>query len=204
MSKYRGPRCRRARRVGSDLFLMSGIRAIDTKCKLETPPGMHGAKRTRLSDYGRNLLEKQHICWTYGVSESTLRRYYQKASSKKGKGYNLLRLLEGRLDNVVYRMGFAATRAEARQLVNHRSIWVNSKVDNIPSRQLKPGDRIGVRDKAKSQTRIQAALELAKQRPDVNWVKRDDERLEGVFNTFPERTELSAEYQENKVVEFYS
>jgi small subunit ribosomal protein S4 len=204
MARYIGPRCRKSRRLGSDLSLTSGIRALDSKCKLTVPPGMHGGKRTRISDYGRNLLEKQRLCWTYGVSENTLFRYYRKASRLKNKGYQLLRLLECRLDNVVYRMGFAATRAEARQLISHKTVLVNGRTVNIASYQVSPGSQIGIRDKSKTQTRILAALELAKQRPDIGWIVVNVEQCQGILKLYPEREELPQEFKENQVIEFYS
>lgn len=211
MSKYRGPRCRRARRIGSDLSLTSGIRALDSKCKLATPPGMHGAKRVRISDYGRNLIEKQRICWTYGVSDTTFYRYHleaikQRSRLKKGtdklsgerEGYNLLKFLECRLDNVVFRMGFSATRAEARQLVNHRTILVNGQLLDRPSYAVKLGDQISIR---KTQARIQAALELSKQKPEVDWVSVDIEQLQGTVTGTPK---FSADLKPDEVIAFYS
>jgi ribosomal protein S4, bacterial/organelle type len=205
MARYIGPTCKLARREGTDLFLKSGVRAIDSKCNLETRPGMHGAARGRLSDYGLQLREKQKVRRMYGVLEKQFRNYYKEASRLKGStGENLLKLLECRLDNVVYRMGFGSTRAEARQVVGHRSIMVNGQVLNIPSYQVKPGDVISVREKARGQLRIRAALELAGQRADVGWVDVDSTKMEGTFKTQPERADLSQDINENLIVELYS
>ena len=191
MARYIGPTCKLARREGTDLFLKSGVKALDSKCNLETKPGMHGAGRGRLSDYGLQLREKQKVRRIYGVLEKQFSNYYKEASRLKGStGENLLKLLECRLDNVVYRMGFGSTRAEARQIVSHRSIMVNGKVLNIPSYQVKPGDVVSVREKAKNQLRVRAALELAGQRADVNWVDVDSSKMEGVFKALPERQDL--------------
>jgi ribosomal protein S4, bacterial/organelle type len=205
MARYIGPTCKLARREGTDLFLKSGVRAIDSKCNLETRPGMHGAARGRLSDYGLQLREKQKVRRMYGVLEKQFRNYYKEASRLKGStGENLLKLLECRLDNVVYRMGFGSTRAEARQIVGHRSIMVNGQVLNIPSYQVKPGDVISVREKARGQLRIRAALELAGQRADVGWIDVDSTKMEGTFKTQPERADLSQDINENLIVELYS
>lgn len=205
MARYIGPTCKLARREGTDLFLKSGVRSMDTKCNLETRPGMHGAARSRLSDYGLQLREKQKVRRIYGVLEKQFRNYYKEASRLRGStGENLLKLLESRLDNVVYRMGFGSTRAEARQVVGHRSITVNGKVLNIPSYQVKPGDVISVREKAKGQLRIRAALELAGQRADVPWMVVDSSTMEGTFKTLPERQDLSQDINENLIVELYS
>ncbi|NBS12654.1 MAG: 30S ribosomal protein S4 [Gammaproteobacteria bacterium] len=205
MARYIGPTCKLARREGTDLFLKSGVKALDSKCNLETKPGMHGAGRGRLSDYGLQLREKQKVRRIYGVLEKQFRNYYKEASRLKGStGENLLKLLECRLDNVVYRMGFGSTRAEARQIVSHRSIMVNGKVLNIPSYQVKPGDVVSVREKAKNQLRVRAALELAGQRADVGWVDVDSSKMEGVFKALPERQDLSQDINENLIVELYS
>lgn len=205
MARYIGPTCKLARREGTDLFLKSGVKALDSKCNLETKPGMHGAGRGRLSDYGLQLREKQKVRRIYGVLEKQFRNYYKEASRLKGStGENLLKLLECRLDNVVYRMGFGSTRAEARQIVSHRSIMVNGKVLNIPSYQVKPGDVVSVREKAKNQLRVRAALELAGQRADVGWVDVDSAKMEGVFKALPERQDLSQDINENLIVELYS
>lgn len=205
MARYRGPTCKLARRLGTDLQLKSGIRALDSKCKLATPPGVHGAKRGRLSEFGVLFRQKQLIRRTYGVLERQFRLYYAKAAKRKGiTGENLLKLLECRLDNVVYRMGFAATRAEARQLVSHRSVKVNGSVVNIPSYQVKAGDVVEIKEKSKPQTRIQAALELAKQKPQPGWIDVDFTKLQGIVKLIPERSELPLEFNENLVVEYYS
>lgn len=205
MARYIGPTCKLARREGTDLFLKSGVRTVDSKCNLETRPGMHGASRGRLSDYGLQLREKQKVRRMYGILEKQFRNYYKKASRLRGStGENLLTLLECRLDNVVYRMGFGSTRAESRQIVSHRSITVNGKVLNIPSYQVKPGDVIAVRENAKSQLRIRAALELAGQRADVHWVDVDSSKMEGKFKSFPDRQDLSQDINENLIVELYS
>jgi small subunit ribosomal protein S4 len=205
MARYRGPTCKLARRLGTDLQLKSGIRALDSKCKLATPPGMHGSKRGRSSEYGTLLRQKQLIRRTYGVLEKQFRLYYTKASKRKGiTGENLLKLLECRLDNVVYRMGFATTRAEARQLVSHASLKVNGSIINIPSYQVKAGDVVEIKEKSKSQIRIQAALELAKQKPQPAWIDVDPTKLQGVVKLVPARSELPLEFNENLVVEYYS
>jgi len=205
MARYRGPTCKLARREGTDLFLKSGVKPLESKCKLEVPPGGQGQRRGRLSDYGLQLREKQKLRRMYGVLERQFRNYYKKASKVKGStGENLLRMLEARLDNVVYRMGFASTRAEARQLVAHRGIAVNDKVVNIPSYQVKAGDKIAVRDRAKSQTRIKAALEIAGQVGFPEWVEVDGEKMQGVLKALPEREEILPDINENLVVELYS
>ncbi|ALA23818.1 30S ribosomal protein S4 [Piscirickettsia salmonis] len=205
MGRYIGPKCKLARREGTDLFLKSGVRALDSKCKAETAPGQHGARRGRLSDYGVQLREKQKVRRIYGLLEKHFRRYYKEAARIKGStGENLLQLLESRLDNVVYRMGFASTRAEARQLVSHKSILVNGKVVNIPSYTVSPEDVVSIRERAKKQLRIQGALELAKQRADIAWVDVDADKMEGIFKAMPERSELSADINEQLIVELYS
>ncbi|HEY8521390.1 MAG TPA: 30S ribosomal protein S4 [Gammaproteobacteria bacterium] len=205
MARYRGPTCKLARREGTDLFLKSGVKPLESKCKLEVPPGGQGQRRGRLSDYGLQLREKQKLRRMYGVLERQFRNYYKKASRVKGStGENLLRMLEARLDNVVYRMGFASTRAEARQLVSHGSIAVNGKVVNIPSYQLKAGDKVSVRERAKSQTRIQAALNIAGQVGFPEWVEVDEKKMEGVLKALPERDEILPDINENLVVELYS
>lgn len=205
MARYLGPKLKLSRREGTDLFLKSGVRAIDTKCKLETAPGQHGARRGRLSDYGVQLREKQKVRRIFGVLEKQFRNYYKQAARIKGNtGENLLRLLEQRLDNVVYRMGFASTRAEARQLISHKAIVVNGQVVNIPSFQVKPEDVVSIREKAKKQARIVAALELAEQREKPTWVEVDNKAMEGTFKRLPERSDLSAEINEQLIVELYS
>ena len=205
MARYRGPTCKLARREGTDLFLKSGIKPLESKCKLETPPGGPGQRRSRLSDYGLQLREKQKLRRMYGVLERQFRNYYKKASKVKGStGENLLRMLESRLDNVVYRMGFSSTRAEARQLVSHRGILVNEKIVNVPSYQLKAGDKVSVRERAKAQTRIQSALNIAGQVGFPDWVEVDDKKMEGMLKTLPERDEILPDINENLVVELYS
>ncbi|NVK31724.1 MAG: 30S ribosomal protein S4 [Gammaproteobacteria bacterium] len=205
MARYIGPKCKLARREGTDLFLKSGARGLDTKCKHETPPGQHGAKRGKLSDYGVQLREKQKVRRIYGLLERQFHNYYKKASQKKGStGLNLLHLLESRLDNVVYRMGLASTRAEARQLVSHKAILVDGQVVNIPSFQVKPNQVIAVREKARKQTRIAEALQLAANRGDCSWISFDASKFEGVFKALPDRAELSQEINENLIVELYS
>lgn len=205
MARYTGPRLKLARREGTDLFLTSGVTSIDAKCKLDTPPGQHGTRRTRLSDYAVQLREKQKVRRLYGVLEKQFRNYYSKADRQRGAtGENLLRLLECRLDNVVYRMGFGATRAESRQLVSHKALQVNGQTVNVPSYQVRQDDVVAVRDKAKGQLRIKSALEVAAQRGIVEWVEVDPDKLEGVFKRPPDRAELSQEINENLIVELYS
>lgn len=204
MARYLGPKCKLSRREGTDLFLKSGIRPIDSKCKTEVVPGQQGQRRGRLSDYGVQLREKQKVRRSYGVLEKQFRGYYKEAARRKGAtGENLLRLLECRLDNVVYRMGFGSTRAEARQLVSHRSITVNGGVVSIPSYQVAQGDVVAVRQKAKEQLRIKQALELASHRA-VEWVLVDAGKMEGRFTRAPDRGELPPEINENLIVELYS
>ena len=205
MARYRGPSLRLARREGTDLFLKSGARAIESKCNMETAPGVHGLRRGRLSDYGVQLREKQKVRRMYGVLEKQFRNYYKKASKSKGNtGENLLSYLEQRLDNVVYRMGFASTRAEARQLVSHKAFHINGAIVNIPSYQVQPGDELEVREKSKTQLRIKNALDLASQREACDWLDVDSKTLKGVFKSVPDRTDLSAEINENLIVELYS
>ncbi|ODC04633.1 30S ribosomal protein S4 [Terasakiispira papahanaumokuakeensis] len=205
MARYLGPKCKLSRREGTDLFLKSGVTPFDKKCKSETVPGQHGQRRGRLSDYGLQLREKQKVRRIYGVLEKQFRSYYKEAARRKGAtGENLLQLLECRLDNVVYRMGFGSTRAEARQLVSHKALTVNGRVVNIASYQVKPEDVVAIREKAKEQLRIKQALELASQRADVSWVDVDSKKMEGVFKAVPERSDLSADINENLIVELYS
>jgi len=205
MARYIGPKCKLSRREGTDLQLKSGVRALESKCKAETAPGMHGARRGRLSDYGVQLREKQKVRRIYGVLEKQFRNYYKEAARLKGAtGENLLQLLESRLDNVVYRMGFGSTRAESRQIVGHASILVNGQKVTIPSYQVKEGDVVSVREKAKSQLRIKAALELAASRAACDWVEVDSNKMEGTFKRVPDRQELSAEINESLIVELYS
>lgn len=205
MARYIGPKCKLSRRERTDLFLKSPARSLDSKCKLDKPPGQHGERRTRLSDYGIQLREKQKLRRMYGILERQFRNYFKRAAQQKGStGENLLKILEGRLDNVIYRMGFAVTRAEARQLVSHKSIMVNGIVVNIPSYQVSPSDVIALREKAKKQTRIQEALNLASQLTFPSWVEVDQTKMEGVFKDLPERSDLSADINESLVVELYS
>ncbi|HID00985.1 MAG TPA: 30S ribosomal protein S4 [Piscirickettsiaceae bacterium] len=205
MARYIGPKCKLMRREGTDLFLKSGIRPIETKCKIDQPPGVHGARRGRVTEYGLQLREKQKVRRMYGVLEKQFRRYYKEADRRKGStGVNLLQLLECRLDNVVYRMGFASTRAEARQLVSHKAISVNGKTVNVPSYQVQPGDIVSVREKAKQQARIATAMEIHQQRGLPHWVEVDTKKYEGVFKAVPDRSDLSADIHENLIVELYS
>ena len=205
MARYVGPKCKLSRREGVDLSLKSAARALESKCNLERPPGQHGARRPRLSDYGLQLREKQKLRRIYGVLERQFANYYQEAARSKGAtGENLLKLLECRLDNVVYRMGFGSTRAEARQLVSHRAITVNSQRVNIASYQIKPADVVAVHEKSRSQTRIQFSLQLAQGHGLVDWVDVDAGKLSGVFKRIPDRGDLPADINESLVVELYS
>ncbi len=205
MARYIGPTCKLSRREGTDLQHKSGIRALDSKCKIDLPPGQHGARKGRLTDYGVQLREKQKVKRVYGVLEKQFRRYYKEAARRKGNtGAYLLQLLERRLDNVVYRMGFASTRAEARQLVTHKSVLVNGSIVNIPSYQVKPGDKVEIREKCRGQLRIGAALQLAQQRGSIEWVEVNDKQFLGVFKSIPERAELPSEFNEQLIVELYS
>ena len=207
MARYIGPKCKLSRREGTDLFLKSGIRPLDSKCKADQAPGHAAASRRagRLSDYGLQLREKQKVRRMYGVLEKQFRNYYGEAARRKGAtGENLLQLLECRLDNVVYRMGFGSTRAEARQLVSHKSIMVNGRKVNIASFQVAPGDVVSVTEKAKTQLRIKAALEIAGQRGLPAWVEVAEAKMEGVYKAKPERIDLSSDINENLIVELYS
>ncbi len=206
MARYTGPKCRLSRREGADLMLKSRARPLDSKCKLETPPGQHGARRQRrMSDYALQLREKQKLRRIYGVLEKQFRNYYTKAAQKKGAtGENLLKALECRLDNVVYRMGFGATRAESRQLVSHKAVMVNGRCVNIASYQIQPSDVIAIRDKAKKQARIQDSLTVAEQYGFPDWVDVNVGGMEGVFKAVPEREELPPDVNEQLVVELYS
>jgi small subunit ribosomal protein S4 len=205
MARYIGPKLKLSRREGTDLFLKSGVRPIDSKCRIDSPPGQHGARRGRMSDYAVQLREKQKVRRFYGVLEKQFRNYYKKAERLRGAtGENLLRLLESRLDNVVYRMGFGATRAEARQLVSHKAILVNGRKVNIPSYQVTPEDVVSVSEKSRAQLRIQSALQLASQRAPIDWVDVDGSKMEGIFKRNPDRSELPPEINENLIVELYS
>ncbi len=207
MAKYVGSKCRQCRREGTKLFL-KGEKCYTSKCPVENrpfPPGQHGQRRGRLSDYATQLREKQKLRRIYGVLEGQFRNYYKRAAQVKGStGENLLQLLESRLDNVVYRMGFSASRSEARQLVRHNGVTVNGQRVNIPSYQVKPNDTIAVGEKSRNQGRVQAALELAQQRGFADWIDVDAKKMEGVFKSRPERSDLPAEINEHLVVELYS
>ena len=207
MARYIGPTCKLARREGVDLELKSPARGLESKCKLNQPPGQHGAsRRVRLSDYALQLREKQKVRRIYGVLERQFRNYYKLAAKQRGAtGENLLRLLESRLDNVVYRMGFAVTRAQARQMVTHKAIAVNGETVNIPSYRVKPEDVVAIRDKAKEQLRVKEAVTLSQEMNLVPaWLEVDPKKLEGVFKAYPDRDELSAEINESLIVELYS
>ena len=205
MARYLGPKLKLSRREGTDLFLKSGVRPIDSKCKIDNAPGQHGVRRGRLSDYALQLREKQKVRRLYGVLEKQFRNYYKKADRKKGAtGTNLLQMLEGRLDNVVYRLGYGSTRAESRQ---HHVVGLNLKggnIVNIASFQVKPDDVVAVAEKSRGQLRIQAAMQLAAQRGAVDWVEVNAEKMEGVFKRSPDREELPSEINENLIVELYS
>ncbi|NNF15348.1 MAG: 30S ribosomal protein S4 [Gammaproteobacteria bacterium] len=205
MARYLGPTCKLSRREGTDLFLKSGVRPLESKCKLEVPPGGAAQRRPRVSDYGLQLREKQKLRRMYGVLERQFRNYYKTAARRKGStGELLLQLLEGRLDNVVYRMGFASTRAAARQLVSHKGIEVNGSLVNIPSYQVSAGEIISVREKARKQARIQSAMDIASQVGRPDWVEVDEKKLSGVFKALPERDDILPDINENLVVELYS
>ncbi|MGA0264361.1 MAG: 30S ribosomal protein S4 [Lysobacterales bacterium] len=207
MARYTGPTCKLSRREGTDLGLKSPARGLESKCKLTQPPGQHGAtRRQRLSDYALQLREKQKVRRIYGILENQFRNYYKAAAQQKGAtGENLLRLLEGRLDNVVFRMGFAVTRAQARQMVSHKAISVNGQLVNIPSYQVRPGDTVAIREKAKNQLRVKEAVTLSQEMDLVApWVDVDSTKLEGEFKAHPDRDELPPEINENLIVELYS
>ncbi len=205
MARYLGPKLKLSRREGTDLFLKSGVRPFESKCRADSVPGQHGQKRGRLSDYALQLREKQKVRRLYGVLEKQFRNYYKKADRQKGAtGENLLRILERRLDNVVYRMGFGSTRAESRQLVSHKSILVNGTIVNIPSYQVEAGDVVSIKENSRSQLRIQGALALSGQRAPVEWVDVDTDKLEGLYKSYPERDELPKEINESLIVELYS
>ena len=206
MARYIGPKCKLSRREGRDLLLKSGIRSHDSKCKSETVPGQHGrTRRPRISDYGVQLREKQKVRRIYGVMEKQFKTYYKQAARKKGvTSDNLLQMLESRLDNVVYRMGFASTRAEARQLVSHKAILVNDKKVNIPSYQLNPGDNISLSNKAQSQSRVKQSLEIAKNREECDWVDVNEGLFSGIYKAIPERDSLDTDINENLIIELYS
>jgi len=206
VARYTGPKCKLARREGTDLFLKSARRSLDSKCKLDTKPGQHGVRSgMRMSDYGNQLREKQKLRRTYGILERQFRRYFGEAARRKGStGTNLLQLLESRLDNVVYRMGLGSTRAEARQLVTHGSITVNGRVQNVPSAMVRTADAVGVTEKAKGQLRIQDALQLAEKVGFPSWVEVDVKKMSGTFKGAPDRSEFGQDINESLVVELYS
>jgi small subunit ribosomal protein S4 len=206
VARYIGPKAKLSRREGTDLFLKSARRSLDSKCKVDTKPGQHGRiSGQRTSDYGLQLREKQKVKRMYGVLERQFRRYFAEASRKRGNtGEQLLSLLESRLDNVVYRMGLASTRAEARQLVSHRAILVNGITLNVPSALVKPNDVVAVREGAKKQARIQDSLNLAEQNGFPSWVSIDKTKMEGVLKTLPERSDIAADINESLIVELYS
>lgn len=205
MARYIGPVCKLSRREGTDLFLKSRGKSLESKCKLDQRPGQHGAKRTRNSDYALQLRAKQRLRRIYGVLEKQFRNYYKAADLQKGAtGQNLLNLLESRLDNVVYRMGFASTRAEARQLVSHKAVLVNGSLINIPSYQVSAGDKISLREKAKSQQRIKESLTVAEQYGFPQWVEVSSKEMNGIFKSLPDRVDLGSEINEQLVVELYS
>ena len=206
MARYLGPKCKLSRREGTDLFLKSSRRSLDSKCKLDSKPGQHGrTSGMRTSDFGNQLREKQKVKRMYGILERQFRRYFADADRRKGNtGEMLLALLECRLDNVVYRMGFGSTRAEARQMVSHKSISVNGQTCNIPSMQVKVGDVVAVREKARKQVRIAEALSLAENAGMPAWVNVDSKKMEGVFKQIPERSEIAADINESLIVELYS
>lgn len=205
MARYLGPKCKLSRREGTDLLLKSGVRDYKSKCKSEKLPGQHGDKKPRLSGYGVQLREKQKIRRFYGVLEKQFSLYYKHAAKQKGAtGENLMAFLERRLDNLVYRMGFASTRAEARQLVSHKAIMVNGKAVNIPSYLVSVGDVISVREKSKAQGRIQAALALSEQRPTCDWINVDAGNFKGTLMRLPVLSDMSSDFNVNLVVELYS
>ncbi|MEE9159470.1 MAG: 30S ribosomal protein S4 [Gammaproteobacteria bacterium] len=205
MARYLGPKCKLSRREGVDLLLKSRARPLESKCKIDKMPGQQGVRQRRLTDYALQLREKQKLRRMYGVLERQFRKYYKEAARRKGStGENLLRLLECRLDNVVYRIGLGSTRNEARQLVSHKSIQVNGRCVNIPSYQVKPTDIIAVRDKCKKQSRIQDSLSVAEQYGFPEWIEVTASKMEGVIKTIPERTDLPPDINEQLVVELYS
>ena len=206
MARYIGPKCKLSRREGRDLLLKSGIRSHDTKCKSETVPGQHGrSRRPRISDYGVQLREKQKVRRIYGVMEKQFKTYYKHAARMKGvTGDNLLQILESRLDNVVYRMGFASTRAEARQLVSHKAVLINDQKVNIASYQVGAGDVITLSNGAQAQVRVQQSLEIAKNREEIDWIDVNPSLFTGTFKSLPERASLDTDINENLIIELYS
>jgi len=205
MARYLGPRCKLSRREKMDLSLTSGVRSLESKCKLDTAPGQHGARRGRETEHGLQLREKQKVRRIYGILERQFENYFKKATRLKGStGENLLKLLERRLDNVVYRMGFGCTRAESRQLVSHKCIQVNGKTVNIPSCLVSPGDIVSIRESAKAQLRIQSALTLSQARVPCSWLEVDAGALSGTFKAVPDRMDLPSDINEQLIVELYS
>jgi small subunit ribosomal protein S4 len=206
VARYIGPKAKLSRREGTDLFLKSARRSLDSKCKLDVKPGQHGLKSgARTSDFGNQLREKQKVKRMYGVLERQFRRYFAEAERRKGNtGDNLLQLLESRLDNVAYRMGFGSTRAEARQLVSHKALTVNGGVVNIPSYMVKSNDVVAIREKSKKQTRIVESLSLAEQVGMAAWVSVDSKKMEGTFKRMPDRTEFANDVNESLIIELYS
>jgi small subunit ribosomal protein S4 len=206
VARYIGPKAKLSRREGTDLFLKSARRSLDSKCKLDVKPGQHGVKSgARTSDYGNQLREKQKVKRMYGILERQFRRYFAEAERRKGNtGETLLRLLEARLDNVVYRMGFGSTRAEARQLVSHKALTVNGIVVNIASYQVRAGDVVAIREKSKKQVRIMESLALAEQIGLASWVSVDAKKMEGTFKSMPDRSEVAMDVNESLIVELYS
>jgi len=206
MARYLGPKCKLSRREGTDLFLKSGVKSLEAKCKLEVPPGgIKGERRARVSGYGLQLREKQKLRRMYGVLERQFRGYYHQAAGRPGAtGETLLQILEARLDNVVYRMGFASTRSEARQLVSHGAVQVNGTRVNIPSYQCKAGDVVGLADKAQKQARVAQALQIRSQTGFPDWVEVDDKKFSGVLKALPERGDILPDINESLVVELYS
>ncbi len=206
MARYIGPKCKLSRREGTDLFLKSARRSLDSKCKLDSKPGQHGrTSGARLSDYGLQLREKQKLKRMYGVLEKQFRKYFAEAERRRGNtGETLIQLLESRLDNVVYRMGFGSTRAEARQLVAHRAIEVNGQTADIPSMLVNAGDVVAVREKSKKQGRIKESIDLASDIGLPQWVEVDVSKLSGVFKSAPDRSDVARDVNESMVVELYS
>jgi len=205
MARYLGPKCKLSRREGTDLLLKSRARPLESKCQIDKLPGIQGTRPKRMTDYALQLREKQKLRRMYGILENQFRRYYQEANRRRGStGENLLKLLESRLDNVVYRMGFGCTRNEARQLVSHKAVLVNEKAVTIPSYQVQPADRISIREKSRKQLRIQDALGVAEQYGIPEWLEVNVKKMEGVFKSVPERSDLPQEINEQLVVELYS
>ena len=205
MARYIGPKCKLSRREGRDLLLKSGVRSYEDKCRSETIPGQHGRRRGRISDFGIQLREKQKVRRIYGIMEKQFKQYYKKAAkSKEVTGNRLLQLLEGRLDNVVYRLGFASTRAEARQLVSHKAVNVNDSLVNIPSYQLSPGDIVSLSEKGKQQDRVRFALDNLANREDCDWLELDSSKFLGTYKSMPERDQLDSDINENLIIELYS